>query len=90
MIKVIVRQKVENFERWYAAYQSFAALRARYHVQADSVFRVVDSPDEVIVTHDFARPEHIQAMLESAEVQAAFAQAGVAGPATMWTGAPVA
>ncbi|HVJ15159.1 MAG TPA: glutathione S-transferase family protein [Polyangiaceae bacterium] len=88
MIKVIVRQKVENFEHWYRAYKSFAALRARYHVLADEVFRVLDSPNEVIVTHDFAEPGHITAMVESAELHAALAQAGVVGEGTVWMGAP--
>ena len=55
---------------------------------ADEVFRVPDSPNEVIVTHDFAEPGHITAMVESAELHAALAQAGVVGEGTVWMGTP--
>jgi glutathione S-transferase len=90
MIKVIVRHKVENFERWYEAYKSFRALRDRYHVRADSVFRVLDDPTEVTVTHDFERPEHVKAILESEEIRTALGQAGVVGEPTVWMLSPVA
>ena len=51
---------------------------------AQAVYQSVDNPNDVVVTHDFARVEQAKAFLASDDLKKAMQKAGVKGPPQIW------
>ena len=83
-VRVFVQHKVTDYATWRKAYDAFDASRKKLGVTAQSVYRVADEPNNVVVTHDFATLAQAKAFLGSPELKQTMEKAGVAGPPTIW------
>ena len=83
-VRMYVRHEVTSYATWRKAYDSFAATQRKMGVIAQAVYRSLDDPNDITVTHDFATIEAAQAFVGSAELQAAMHDAGVVGAPTVW------
>ncbi len=84
MATMFVRHKVADYAAWRRVYDGFAPTQKALGVQAEAVYRAVDDPNDVTVTHDFATLEAARAFAESPEMRAAMHDAGVEGMPTTW------
>ena len=77
---VMVRYKVENFEKWLEVFESVEELRQSYGGKTWRVFRNQDDLSEVVVLIDWADFDEARAYVASDEVRAAVVEAGALGP----------
>jgi len=86
---MFAKHKVNNYENWKRAYDSFASVRKENSVSGASVHRDVNDPTIVIVTHQFKTTDAALAFVNSEELKSAMMEAGVAGPPEFWFGEDV-
>jgi quinol monooxygenase YgiN len=84
MTTMFVRHTVSDYKAWRRAYDDFAPVQKVKGVTAQAVYRAVDNPNDITVTHEFASIEAAQAFAKSAELKSAMQNAGVAGSPTIW------
>lgn len=84
MATMFVRHTVNDFQQWSRAYEDFRPTQKRMGVTAEAVFRAVDNPNDITVTHDFDSIEAAQAFAGSSELKTAMQGAGVAAEPTIW------
>ncbi len=84
MTTLFVRHQAADYTAWRQAYDAFQPTARTLGVQADTVYRATDNPNEITVTHDFATLEAAQAFAGSSELQGAMHDAGVVGAPTIW------
>jgi len=84
MTTLFVRHQAADYAVWRQAYDAFQPKARTLGVQADTVYRATDNPNEITVTHDFATLEAAQAFAGSPELQGAMHDAGVVGAPTIW------
>src|SRR5215211_4982834 len=84
MITLIVRHTVNDYTAWRTCYDEFDAARKPMGVIADSVYQTLDSPNDVIVTHDFETLDAAKAFVSSAELKTTMERAGVVGEPALW------
>jgi quinol monooxygenase YgiN len=84
MTTMFVRHTVSDYKAWRKVYDDFATVQKAKGVTAQAVYRAVDNPNDVTVTHEFASIEAAQAFAKSAELKNAMQNAGVAGAPTIW------
>ena len=84
MATMFVRHTVSDFAAWRKAYDSVAPLQKAGGVTAEAVYRSVDDPNDVTVTHEFASIEAAKAFAATADLKAAMQKAGVVGAPTIW------
>lgn len=77
------RGGANDYAAWRRVYDGFADTRKRLGL-AEAVYRSVDDPSDVTVTHEFASVAAAQAFAQSPELRAAMHDAGVAGAPTVW------
>ena len=86
---MFAKHKVNDYENWKRAYDSFAAVRKENSVSGASVHRDVNDPTIVIVTHQFKTTDDALAFVDSKKLKSAMMEAGVAGPPEFWFGEDV-
>ena len=79
MALLTVQQTVRDYATWRAVYDSLAELRQDWGVLADTVHRLADAPDTVLVLHHFATVAQARGFLTSREHRAALQHAGIEG-----------
>ena len=84
MTTMFVRHTVSDYKTWRKAYDDFAPVQKAKGVTAEAVYRAVENPNDITVTHEFATIEAAQAFAQSAELKNAMQNAGVAGAPTIW------
>jgi hypothetical protein len=84
MATMFVRHTVTDYSAWRRTYDSLAPMQRELGVIEQSVYRAIDNPNDVTVTHEFATPEAAQAYAGSAELRAALQKAGVTLTPTIW------
>ena len=84
MTTMFVRHTVSDYKTWRKAYDDFALVQEAKGVTAEAVYRAVENPNDITVTHESATIEFAQAFAESAEFKNAMQDAGVAGAPTIW------
>jgi hypothetical protein len=82
--RMFVRHDVTDYAAWRKTYDGFDATRRKLGVTAQAVYRSVDDPNNVTVTHDFKTVESAKAFAASAELKAAMQKAGVKGAPQIW------
>lgn len=83
-VRVYVRHEVSDYAGWRKIYDGFEASRKKMGVTAQTVYRSVDNPNEITVTHDFKTLAKARAFAASGELRAAFQKAGVTGTPQVW------
>jgi quinol monooxygenase YgiN len=84
MTTMFVRHTVSDYKAWRKAYDDFAPVQKAKGVTAQSVYRAVDNPNDITVTHEFTSVEAAQAFAKSPELKSAMQNARVAGAPTIW------
>ena len=79
MATLLVRHKVEDFAKWKAVYDEAAteALRNASGVKSHRVLRNADSPNEVIVLHEYDDVAKARQFAQSEELKQIMQRAGV-------------
>ena len=53
MVRSFIRHHVSDYAAWREVYDSFGDAQREHGVRAEAVYRGVDDPNDVTVTHDF-------------------------------------
>jgi hypothetical protein len=84
MTTLFVRHRVTDYDGWRQVYDAFGPTQQALGVQAQTVYRSVDDPNDITVSHDFASIDAAHAFAGSPELHAAMESAGVDGAPTIW------
>jgi hypothetical protein len=84
MVRMFVRHRVADYDRWRHVYDDFAPLQKRLGVRAEAVYQATDDANDITVTHDFDDEDAAQAFSDSDELRTAMADAGVASEPQIW------
>ena len=82
--RMFVRHEVSDYAAWLKAYNAFAKERRKMGVRAAVVYRSIDNPNEITVTHDFKSVEKAKAFATSARLKEVMENAGVKGTPQIW------
>jgi hypothetical protein len=83
-VRVFVRHEIGDYAAWKKAYDDFGATRKKFGVIAQEVYRSIENPNEVTLTHDFKTLQKARAFAASVELKAAMEKAGVTGTPQIW------
>lgn len=83
-VRMYVRHEVADYTAWRKAYDGFDATRRKMGVTAQAVYRSVDNPNDVTVTHDFRSVDKAKAFAASAELKSAMEKGGVKDAPQIW------
>ena len=61
MVRSFIRHHVSDYAAWREVYDSFGDAQREHGVRAEAVYRGVDDPNDVTVTHDFDDAEAAKA-----------------------------
>jgi len=84
MVYTITRLTVQDYNRWRPVFDSLESLRQSYGLMEHHVFQGVDNPNDVTVLFQWQDIERARAYWSSPELKAGMAEAGVAGPPSLW------
>lgn len=82
--RMFIRHEVGDFATWLKAYNSFNKERRKMGVRGAVVYRSVDNPNDVTVTHDFKTAEKAKAFANSPRLKEVMEKAGVKGTPQIW------
>ena len=80
MIKSLMYHKVEDFNKWKAAFDSFYQFRKNSGEQSYSVGTIEGDPNNVYVINDWNSMAEFEAFVQSPELAEAMKNAGVLEP----------
>jgi quinol monooxygenase YgiN len=86
MIRSFIRHRVHDYAAWREVYDGFAEAQKAGGVRAEAVYRSVEDPNDVTVTHDFDDVATARAFFSSPELRDAVMRAGVEGEPTVFLG----
>ena len=75
----LVLHRVADYDAWRKIYDAFADAQKDGGVTEQSVHRMADDPDNVLVIHKFDTVEAAKAFFASTELKEAVQRAGVQG-----------
>ena len=84
MVRSFVRHHVRDYAGWREVYDGFGETQREHGVRAEAVYRGVDDPNDVTVTHDFDDAAAAKAFLGLPELKDAMQEAGVEGQPEIW------
>lgn len=84
MTTVFVRAKVADFATWKTAYDSGLPLRDAAGVTSASVYRSVDNPNEVTISHELNTMRAAKNFANSNDLRVAMQESGVVGAPEVW------
>ena len=79
MAHLLVRQKVEDYAKWKAAFDADAAVRAPNGSKGGHIFQSASDPNEVFILLQWDTMENLREFTQSAELKARMQRAGVVG-----------
>ena len=79
MAYILVKQNVEDYTKWKAAFDENSTIRKQGGSEGGSVFRSSSDPNEVVVLLKWDNPDNAKRFLESDELKKTMEQAGVVG-----------
>ncbi len=85
MFTLLVRHKVEDFDRWMALYEAQRAELAAFGVTREVGLRSAVDGNDVVVLHEFETREAADgflSMAQQADMQEMLKAAGIVGPVT--------
>ena len=83
-VRMYIRHEVGDYTTWRKTYDAFDATRKKLGVTGQAVYRSVDNPNDVTVTHDFRSADKAKAFEASSDLKAAMDKAGVKGTPQIW------
>jgi quinol monooxygenase YgiN len=79
MAYLLVKQKVEDYTKWKAAFDENSSTRKTGGSEGGWVFQSSNDPNEVVVLLKWDNPENADKFLNSEELKKAMQKAGVVG-----------
>lgn len=79
MALLVIRHDVQDYDQFRAVYDSMSEVQQQWGVTEESVHRLADEPNTLLVLHQFATVAQARAFLTSRDLHAAMQRAGVAG-----------
>lgn len=83
-VRMYVRHEVNDYATWRKGYDAFNAERKKLGVTGAAVYRSVDNPNDVTVTHDFKSADKAKEFASSARLKEVMEKAGVKGAPQIW------
>jgi hypothetical protein len=83
-VRMFIRHEVTDYPAWRKIYDGFDATRQKLGVTAQAVYRSVDNPNDVTVTHDFRSADEAKTFAASPDLKAAMEKGGVKGTPQIW------
>jgi quinol monooxygenase YgiN len=83
-VQLFVTHEVADYAAWRTAFDEFQGKAHKMGVTSGAVYRSVENPNEITVTHTFKSAEKAKAFVQSPELKAAMEKAGVKGPPHIW------
>ena len=74
---ILVRHKVEDFDRWKAAFDGQAPARGEAGSKGGYVFRNADDPNEVVALLEWDERERVEQFILSEDMQQTMLNSGV-------------
>ena len=79
MAYVLVQHKVEDYNKWKAAFEEHSNFRSQNGSKGGKVFQNADNPNELFVLLEWESFESAQRFIQSDNLKDAMQQAGVVG-----------
>jgi heme-degrading monooxygenase HmoA len=79
MAYVLVHHKVEDYNKWKAAYDEHSDFRTQYGSKGGKVFQSADNPDELFVLLEWNNLDNARNFAKSDDLKKAMQEAGVVG-----------
>jgi quinol monooxygenase YgiN len=86
MVTLFVRHSFADYDAWRTVYDEVESRHAELGIRGAAVYRTVDNPSEVTVTHEFDDVESARAFIDGETIRSAMEQAGVTGEPEVWFG----
>jgi hypothetical protein len=83
-VRMFIRHEVNDYATWRKGYDTFNAERKKLGVTGAAVYRSVDNPNDVTVTHDFKSADKAKEFSSSARLKEVMAKVGVKGAPQIW------
>ena len=84
MVTMFIKAKINDYGTWKRYYDDFTPTRKGKGVTGAGVYRHVDAPDMITVTHQFKNLQAATAFAGLEELKSAMMKSGVAGPPDIW------
>jgi hypothetical protein len=79
MVHVLVRHKVQDFDKWKPAYDAHQQARAAAGLQELHLWHNIDDPNEIVLLFEAADVEEAKAFARSSDLKERMRDAGVMG-----------
>jgi heme-degrading monooxygenase HmoA len=80
MAHLLVRQKVEDYATWKAAFDTDAGIRASGGSQGGHIFQNTNDPHEVVILLAWDTMDNLRQFAQADDLQQRMQRAGVVGP----------
>ena len=84
MVRSFVRHHVRDYAGWRKVYDGFNETQTGHGVRGEAVYRGVDDPNDVTVTHDFDDADAAKRFFAMPQLKEAMQEAGVEGEPAIW------
>ena len=78
MTTILVRHKVQDYEKWKSTYDTLDSFHRSYKVKSAQIFRNADNPNEVVVLTEMDNIDDARQFAQSDGLKSAMQNAGVA------------
>jgi len=82
---MIVKLKVDDFDRWKSEYDQLETLRREHGWTAHEIYRDATEPNTVVIVNRMQDLSRAKAYLGSDAVRSGVQRAGVQGPPEVWS-----
>jgi hypothetical protein len=79
MVHVLVRHKVQDFDKWKPAYDAHQQARAAAGLQELHLWHNIDDPNEIVLLFEAADVKEAKAFARSSDLKERMRDAGVMG-----------
>ena len=79
MTHLMVKIKVEDYEKWRPVFDENRDLRVQRGERSEEVFQAEEDPNSVTVLYEWDDPEHVREYFGSDQLKEAMKKAGVMG-----------
>jgi len=77
MTSILIKHKVENYEKWKAEFDAFKDQRKQGGEKSYQIYRPVDDPDNLTILFEWESEDTAKTFLGSVELREAMQRAGV-------------
>jgi hypothetical protein len=84
MTRLFVRHTVGDYDAWRKVFDEFGDVQTQMGATSIAVYRSVDDPNDITVSHDFATVDQAKAFASSDSLHEAMGRAGVASKPEVW------